>query len=195
MSFFSKLFHKDKEEAPKEADPNVIELPCGKFLFADDDEYEIGYEAEIDWYEKTNDIHYYPVGVFIEVDIPGTRDASLGLERFTRLYDDRKWTDYKVKLAVTEHYLDDNGTIVTDYGDTMSKDEFMEKLKINYIAVYRSGKIVYSLDFPWVRDNADEVVIIYDENDKTTVMDDSEYHKNFLSLIFPERVSGEDQTE
>ena len=58
----------------KKVDPNLIELPCGSFYFADDDPIEIGYEAEIDWYEKTSDLYYQPVGVFIEVDTLGTKD-------------------------------------------------------------------------------------------------------------------------
>lgn len=88
MFLFSKLFHKDKKRE-ENVNPNVIELPFGSFTFSDDDPLEIGYEAEIDWYEKTSDLYYQPVGVFIEVDTPGTKDASIGLERFTRRYDDR----------------------------------------------------------------------------------------------------------
>ena len=34
MSFFSKLFHKEEKAEPK-ADTNVVELPCGKFFFAE----------------------------------------------------------------------------------------------------------------------------------------------------------------
>lgn len=32
------------------------------FLFVDDP-IETGYEADIDWYEKTSDLYYQPVGV------------------------------------------------------------------------------------------------------------------------------------
>ena len=190
MSFWGKLFHKEEKKegsAEKPADPGVVELPCGKFIFADDDPVEVGYEAEIDWYEKTNDLYYQPVGVFIESDNPGIKDAPLGLERFTRLYDDRERADYKVKLAVTEHYLGDAESIVTDYGDTMSRDEFLEKLEINFISIYRSGKRVYSLKFPWVRGNNDGVHIIFDENDKTLVLEDKEYYRDFMSLIYPDQ--------
>ena len=118
MFLFSKLFHKDKKRE-ENVNPNVIELPFGSFTFSDDDPLEIGYEAEIDWYEKTSDLYYQPVGVFIEVDTPGTR--------------------------------------------------------------------VYHLEFPFVRDNKDGVCVIYDENDKATVLEDNDYYKNFLSLIYPER--------
>ena len=105
MFLFSKLFHKDKEKekTEKNDNPNVIKLPCGSFLFSDDDPIEIGYEADIDWYEKTSDLYYQPIGVFIEVDTPGTRDAAIGFERFSRRYDDRDAIDYKVRLAVAEH--------------------------------------------------------------------------------------------
>ena len=194
MSLFSKLFHKDmkNKKVEKNDNPNVIELPCGSFLFTDDDPIEIGYEAEIDWYEKTTDLYYQPVSVFIEVDTPGTKDASIGLERFTRRYDDRERIDYRVKLAVTEHYLGDEDSIVTDFNDTMSRGEFLEKLKILFISFYRSGKRVYHLEFPWVRDGKNGVCIIYDENDKTTVLEDNEYYKNFLSLIYPERINEEE---
>ena len=186
MFLFSKLFHKDKKKEEND-NPNVIELPCGSFTFADDDPLEIGYEAEIDWYEKTSDLYYQPVSVFIEVDTPGTKDASIGLERFTRRYDDRDTIDYRVKHAVTEHYLGDEDSIVTDCNDSMSREEFQDKLKILFISFYRSGKRVYHLEFPFVRDNKDGVCVIYDENDKATVLEDNDYYKNFLSLIYPER--------
>lgn len=186
MSLFSKLFHKD-EKKEKTNNPNVIELPFGSFTFSGDDPLEIGYEAEIDWYEKTSDLYYQPVSVFIEVDTPGTKDASIGLERFTRRYEDRERTDYKVKQAVTEHYLGDKDSIAMDDDETMSREEFLEALKITFIAYYRSGKRVYSLDFPWVRDDKDGVVVLFDENDKATVLEDSDYDRNFMSLIYPER--------
>jgi len=186
MSLFSKLFHKD-EKKEKMNDPNVIELPFGSFTFSGDDPLEIGYEAEIDWYEKTSDLHYQPVSVFIEVDTPGTKDASIGLERFTRRYEDRERTDYKVKLAVTEHYLGDKDSIAMDDDETMSREEFLEELKITFIAYYRSGKRIYSLDFPWVRGDKDGVVVLFDENDKATVLEDSDYDRNFMSLIYPEQ--------
>jgi len=50
MFLFSKLFHKDekKKKTEKNVNPNVVELPCGSFLFADDDPIETGYEADID---------------------------------------------------------------------------------------------------------------------------------------------------
>lgn len=100
MSLFSKLFHKGekKEKAEdKKVNPNVIKMSCGSFLFADDDPIKVGYEADIDWYEKTSDLYYQPVSVFVEVDTPGTRDAFIGLERFNRIYEDRERIDYKVK--------------------------------------------------------------------------------------------------
>ena len=186
MSLFSKLFHKD-EKKEKTNDPNVIELPFGSFTFSGDDPLEIGYEAEIDWYEKTSDLYYQPVSVFIEVDTPGTKDASIGIERFTRRYEDRERTDYKVKQAVTEHYLGDKDSIAMDDDQTMSREEFLEELKITFIAYYRSGKRVYSLDFPWVRGDKDGVVVLFDENDKATVLEDSDYDRNFMSLIYPEQ--------
>ena len=155
MSIFSKLFHKDekKEASDKKADPNVVELPCGKFIYAEDDPDEIGYEGEIDWY-------YQPVEVFIEVDTPGTKDAGLGFERFTRLYEDRERIDFKMKLAVAE---------AADYADRMSRDEFIEKSKIVFISVYSSGKRVFHVEHPRTRDGKSDAQVIYDEHDKTTV--------------------------
>ena len=70
---------------------------------------------------------------------------------------------------------------------TMSREEFLEELKITFIAYYRSGKRVYSLDFPWVRGDKDGVVVLFDENDKATVLEDSDYDRNFMSLIYPEQ--------
>ena len=162
MSIFSKLFHKDeeKEAAAKKVDPNVVELPCGKFIYAEDDPDEIGYEGEIDWYEKTSDLYYQPVSVFIEVDTPGTKDAGLGFERFTRLYEDRERIDFKMKLAVAE---------VADYADRMSKDEFIEKSKIVFISVYSSGKRVFHVEHPRTHDGKGDAQVVYDEHDKTTV--------------------------
>lgn len=179
MSFWSKLFHKEEK---KEVDPNYLELPYGKFLFDDDDELEIGYVADIDWYGNGSE----PVSIFIEVDVPGSRDASLGIERFTRLYDDRKQVDYKVKLTAAEHYLGDDSSIVDDCGDTISKEEFLEGFTITAVYVYRSGKRVYSLEFPWVRDGMDHLCVIFDEDDKAIVLEDSEYYKEFKSLIYPD---------
>ena len=154
MSVFSKLFHKDeKKEAEKNADPNVVELPCGRFIYAEDDPDEIGYEGEIDWY-------YQPVEVFIEVDTPGTKDAGLGFERFTRLYEDRERIDFKMKLAVAE---------VADYADRMSRDEFIEKSKIVFISVYSSGKRVFHVEHPRTRDGKSDARVICDKHDKTTV--------------------------
>ena len=191
MSLFGKLFHKDKEKTGKNDNPNVIELPCGSFMFSGDDPIEIGYEAEIDWYEKASDLYYHTVSVFIEVDTPGTKDASIGLERFAGCYEDRERIDYIVKQAAIDYYFGDKDSIATGYDETMSKEEFLEELKIVFIAFYRCGKRVYSLDFPWVRDDKDDVVVIFDENDKATVLEDSDYDKNFMSLIYPERISEE----
>ena len=181
MSLFSKWFHKDekKKENEKKEDPNIIEMSFGKLLFADDDPNEIGYEAEVDWYEKTNDLYYQPVGVFIEVDTPGTRDASVGLERFERRFEDRERTDYKVKMAVAEHFLGDEDSIVTDYEDTMSRDEFLKKLKIIFISFYRGGRRVYHVQFPWEREGKDDVMVVYDENDEVKVMEERDYYKSF----------------
>lgn len=111
------------------------------------------YEGEIDWY-------YQPVEVFIEVDTPGTKDAGLGFERFTRLYEDRERIDFKMKLAVAE---------VADYADRMSRDEFIEKSKIVFISVYSSGKRVFHIEHPRTHDGKGDAQVIYDEHDKTTV--------------------------
>lgn len=40
---------------------------------------------------------------------------------------------------------------------------------------------------PWGRDDKDGVVVLFDENDKATVLEDSDYDSNFMSLIYPER--------
>ena len=74
-----------------------------------------------------------------------------------------------------------------DDDETMSREEFLIELKITFIAYYRSGKRVYSLDFPWVRGDKDGVVVLFDENDKATVLEDSDYDRNFMSLIYPEK--------
>lgn len=93
----------------------------------------------------------------------------------------------EAKLAVTEHYLGDKDSIVMDDAETMSREEFLKELKISFIAYYRSGKRVYSLDFPWVRGDKDGVVVLFDENDKATVLEDSDFDRNFMSLIYPEQ--------
>ena len=190
MSFLSKLFNKDekKKENEKVEDPNIIKKPCGTFLFADDDPVEIGYESEVDWYEKTDDLYYQPVGVFIEVDTPGTKDASIGFERFERRFEDRERIDYKVKLAVAEQFLGDEESIVTDYGDTMSKEEFIKELEIIFMSFYRSGKRAFHVKFPWEREGKDDVFVVYDENDEVTVMEERDYYKNFKDMFYPEQV-------
>lgn len=41
--------------------------------------------------------------------------------------------------------------------------------------------------FTFSGDDKDGVVVLFDENDKATVLEDSDYDRNFMSLIYPER--------
>ena len=185
---FGKLFgkgskksdtHKDNASDTKE-EKITIKTPFTTFYYINNPPNEVGYEAEMDWYDRPESgkerYDYYPVGCYIDCDTPDTTDASLCLERLTRLFEDRKWTDGKVKLDVAEQLKGEDGLIKGRRGQSISKDELIRELEIRFISVYRDGKITYSLKHHFMLDMENEVHIVYESNGDILIQDDREFY-------------------
>ena len=181
MSLFGKLFKKDKSksEEPK-SDQITIKTSYTTFYYAPDP-HEIGFEAEVQWYDLPEDpmerVRYMPVGVYIDCNTVDTTDASICLERFTKLFEDRKWIDYKVKLAVVDKLAGDDGMIKDEYDGTYTKEEVIDSMEITFISVYRDGRIAYSLDHHCHLNIDGSVHIVYGADGEISVMDDNEFYK------------------
>lgn len=186
MSLFSKLFKKDvKEKDGNKNDSSMqtqdrirIETHFATFTYINYPN-EVGYEADLNWYEMPEDeegrLSYLPVGCYIDCNTPETTEASLCLDRLTRLFEDRYGTDVRVKLAVANYFADENGLIKTSSGEMISKEDLMDELKISFISVTRDGKTKYSLQHISLDIDGD-VNIVFAEDGSVTVMDDKEYY-------------------
>lgn len=185
---FGKLFGKGSKKNDKSKDDSsakkeekiTIKTPFTTFYYINNPPHEIGYEAELEWYERPQEgperFRYNPVGCYIDCDTPDTTEASLCLERLTRLFEDRKWTDGKVKLDVAENLKGEDGLIKDYSGNPVSKDELMDNLKIRFITVYRDGSIAYSLDHHCTLDTESDVHIVYAVNGDISIKSDSEFY-------------------
>lgn len=185
MSFLSKLFHKDENNSDQNQNTEPqrprIETAFTTFILTGPNPNEVGYEADLDWYEIPEDenerLNYYPVGCYIDCDTPETTDASRCLERLTRLYEDRYNTDYKVKLAVAEYYADENGLIKTSEGKMISKQDLIDELEIRFISVYRDGRRAYSLkQYSLDIEYDSEVHIVFDKDNNYSILNYKEFY-------------------
>ncbi|MBP3796178.1 MAG: hypothetical protein J6I46_00190 [Ruminococcus sp.] len=185
MSFLSKLFHKDENKAHQNENKTPekirIETEFATFIHIDNAPVEVGYEAELNWYDVPEDemerLNYYPVGCYIDCNTPETTDASICLERITRLFEDRYRTDFQVKNTVAQHFTGDNGLIKTLGGEMMTKQELIDELEIRFISVYRDGRTAYSLNqYSLDIDYSSDVHIIFDKDNNYTVQNDREFY-------------------
>ncbi len=186
MSLFSKLLKKDvkekdgnKNDSPMQTQDRIrIETHFATFTYINYPN-EVGYEADLNWYEMPEDeegrLSYLPVGCYIDCNTPETTDASLCLDRLTRLFEDRYETDIRVKLAVANYYADENGLIKTNYGEMISKEDLMDELEIRFISVTRDGKTIYSLNHVSL-DTESDIHIVFAEDGSVTVMEDKEFY-------------------
>ena len=180
MSFLSKLFNSNKEENKKNKDSSAakdkitIETSFATFLYAPEED-EIGYEAQIDWYDKPKDpfVYYSTVECYIDCNTPDTTDASICLERLTRIFEDRVYTDSQVKLEAAKHFADEDGLIRNDSGEVVPKEELMKRMEMYYISVYRDGRICYSLNHNLydldIDQTEDTVNVEYNDNGEVSV--------------------------
>ena len=186
MSLFSKLLKKDvkendgnKNDLPMQTQDRIcIETHFATFTYINYPN-EVGYEADINWYDMPEDeegrLSYIPVGCYIDCNTPETTDASLCLDRLTRLFEDKYGTDTRVKLAVANYFADENGLIKTSYGEMISKEDLMNELEIRFISVYRDGKTTYSL-YHMSLDIDGDVHIVFNEDGSVAVMDEKEFY-------------------
>lgn len=185
---FGKLFGKGSKKNDKSKDDSsakkeekiTIKTPFTTFYYINNPPHEIGYEADLDWYDRPAEgpqrFRYNPVSCYIDCDTADTTDASLGLERLTRLFEDRKWTDSKIKLDVAEGFKGEDGLIQRRLGGAVSKEEVMDNLEIRCISIFRDGKITYTLDHHCTLDIDGDVHIIYEGNGDISIKSDSEFY-------------------
>ena len=185
MPLFSRLFHKDKtaDDRGKNQtnDKPMIETPFAVFVYTGANTNEVGYEADINWYDIPKDenerINYYPVGCYIDCNTPETTDASLCLERLTKLFEDRYDTDKKVKLETARHFSGENGLVKTNSGEMISMQELTDELEIRFISVYRDGRTAYSLrQYSLDIEYGSDVHITFDKDGNAAVESDSEFY-------------------
>jgi hypothetical protein len=186
MSLFSKLLKKDVKEndgnkndsSMQTQDRICIETHFATFTYINYPN-EVGYEADLEWYgmpvDEEGRLSYLPVGCYIDCNTPETTDASLCLDRLTRLFEDKYGTDTRVKLAVANYFADENGLIKTSYGEMISKEDLMNELEIRFISVCRDGKTTYSL-YHMSLDIDGDVHIVFNEDGSVAVMDEKEFY-------------------
>lgn len=193
MSLFEKLFHKNKSDQPERKnyteqnaqvqDSKSFETPLGKFNYVYAPNCvppEFGYESDIQWYDVPEDaearMEYFPVGCYIDCNTPDTKDAGICLDRLTRLFEDRIWTDRRVKQAVADHFAGENGMIKAGGGQDISKDEFVADLEIVFISLHRDGTTFYTVTIGSDIDFDGEIHVAYDDKDQVTFQTDEEFY-------------------
>ena len=193
MSLFEKLFHKNKNDQPEQEkdteqnaqvqDSKSFETPLGKFNYVYAPNCvppEFGYESDIQWYDVPEDAEalaeYFPVGCYIDCNTPDTKDARICLDRLTRLFEDRVWTDRRVKQAVANYFAGEDGMIKTGVGQDISKDEFVAEMEIVFISLHRDGTTFYTVTIGAQFDLDGEIHVIYDDRDQVTFQTDEEFY-------------------
>ncbi|MBE6868279.1 MAG: hypothetical protein J6Z29_11930 [Ruminococcus sp.] len=140
MSFFGKLF--GKKEKPVEQPvlkEGQVATPLGIFTFVDD---EYIYEGLVKWYDDDE----YQIDAYIETVAEGSDDMGDGVERFIQLLNNKEEMDYRVKMAALEHFADESGLIMSESQHMlMSKELFLENLKIEDIGIHRDGSVCFTI--------------------------------------------------
>ena len=180
MSIFSKLFGKDKNTKAEHIDNSAnekeekitIETSFATFYYIGPNPNENGYEAYFKWYEEGDNKN---IDCYIDCNTPETTEASICLERLTKIYEDREWTDSKVKRVIAEHFSGSDG-MITGYDDKVfSEEELINELAIRDISLYRNGVITYSVDHKYMLDiEDDEVHVVYDDKGNITFLSTEE---------------------
>lgn len=193
MSLFEKLFHKNKNDQPEQEkyteqnaqtqDGKSFETPLGKFNYVYAPNCvppEFGYESDIQWYDVPEDeealAEYFPVGCYIDCNTADTKDAGICLDRLTRLFEDRIWTDRRVKQAVANYFAGEDGMIKAGGGQDISKDEFVADLEIVFISLHRDGTTFYTVTIGSDIDFDGEIHVAYDDKDQVTFQTDEEFY-------------------
>lgn len=140
MSFFGKLFGKKEKPEPQPVlGENDVETPLGIFTFVD---HEYIYEGLVKWYDDSPQL----MDVYIESVEEGSRDMGDGVERLIQLLNNKEEIDYRVKAAVLEHFADESGLIMSESQHMlMSKELFLENLKIEDIGIHRDGSVCFTI--------------------------------------------------
>ena len=121
-------------------------------------------------------LKYFPIGCYIDCNTTDTMEAGICLDRLTRLFEDRVWTDRRVKQAAADHFAGENGMIKDRDGMDISKEEFVEQLEVTFISLYRDGSTVFSVDHGCELDLDGEIHMIYDDRDQVTFQMDEEFY-------------------
>ena len=119
---------------------------------------------------------YFPVGCYIDCNTPDTKDAGICLDRLTRLFEDRVWTDKRVKQAVANYFAGEDGMIKTGVGQDISKDEFVAEMEIVFISLHRDGTTFYTVTIGSDIDFDGEIHVAYDDKDQVTFQTDKEFY-------------------
>ena len=140
MSFFGKLFGKKEKPEPQPVlGENDVETPLGIFTFVD---HEYIYEGLVKWYDDSPQL----MDVYIESVEEGSRDMGDGVERLIQLLNNKEEMDYRVKMAALEHFADESGLIMSESQHMlMSKELFLENLKIEDIGIHRDGSVCFTI--------------------------------------------------
>lgn len=193
MALFDKIFHKNKKEQPEwksheeqisqAQDDKSFVTPLGRFNYVYAPNCvppEFGYESDIQWYDVPEDaearMEYFPVGCYIDCNTPDTKDAGICLDRLTRLFEDRIWTDRRVKQAVANYFAGEDGMIKAGRGQDISKDEFVADLEIVFISLHRDGTTFYTVTIGSDIDFDGEIHVAYDDKDQVTFQTDEEFY-------------------
>jgi hypothetical protein len=140
MSFFGKLFGKKEKPEPQPVlGENDVETPLGIFTFVN---YEYIYEGSVKWYDDSPQL----MGAYIESVEEGSRDMGDGVERLIQLLNNKEEIDYRVKAATLDYMADESGLIMSSSQNMlMSKELFLEKMKIDDVGVKRDGSFIFTI--------------------------------------------------
>ncbi|MBR6046062.1 MAG: DUF2262 domain-containing protein [Ruminococcus sp.] len=139
---------KNKEDKPKDSKPEKLsfDTALGHFIYVCSPGCvppEYGYESEIDWpgadYEDR-------LGVYIDCESPESTDASRCYEKLERIVSEKDRTEYRVKSALAEHFLNEKPQLIcSEPGKTVTKEDLIKEMKLQFISIYRNGDTVFSV--------------------------------------------------
>ena len=147
LSFFSGKKNKEEKQNDSAPERPTFDSELGRFYYVscpDSIPPEFGYEGEIDWpgngYEDR-------LGVYIDCESPDSTDAGRCYEKLVRIAQDKERTEYQAKSLVAEHFLGSKPELIkTEPGQSVTKEDLMKDMRIDFISIYRSGDIVISVD-------------------------------------------------
>ncbi len=142
---FSGLFLSGNKRSAK-SEPFVIDDLLGRFTLTDPKK-KTSYCGDIELLGRS-------VTVFVETDGKEEKTAFASLNNLRAFAANASDWDARIKKFAADHFANKDGTIETwggcddREGETISKDEFMRRISMNFIQFYSDGSIFldYSLD-------------------------------------------------